>query len=74
MQRDAIYRKNIYRWEQWARIVVGLVAAVAGAVVTGGWARPAIVVTALGVAATGVVGYCPACALVGRKLTDEAAG
>lgn len=64
-----IYRKNIYRWEQWARVGLGV-----AAVIGGFYFAPVSVFgyAALGVgvvmATTGFLGWCPACALVGRRI------
>lgn len=61
----AFYRKNIRSLEQVVRIAAGLVAAVAAFVYLFGWL--AILVAASGVvlALTGIVGYCPMCAMAG---------
>ena len=64
-----LYRKNIYAGEQLARIVLSL-AVVAYALVS----MPArvlsygIALCAVGFALTGAFSWCPACAMVGRKL------
>ena len=63
-----IYRKNLYAWEQMCRVVLGL-ALIAGA----WWALPAGILlygsipTGLILAVTGVFGFCPMCAMVGRR-------
>jgi len=64
-------KKNVPGWERIVRIVAGLVVAVLGAFwlgsgspVGGGIA----IVSGLGFAATGAVGWCPLCAMVGRTL------
>ncbi len=67
------YEKNLPNWERALRVLA------AAALVAGGlWALPG---TALGwllaasgavVALTGFVGFCPACAMVGRKLDRQA--
>lgn len=63
-----LYRKNVGAKERWGRLLAGglmVTCALLGLGVTplGLLMAGAGVVTAL----TGVVGYCPACAMVGRK-------
>ncbi len=67
-----LYRKNIYTWEQMLRIVGGL-ALTAWAVLASGGGVLAIglAITGLGTAASGVLGWCPACAVAGRRLKDK---
>ena len=63
------YRKNVGRAEGWGRLLAGALMTLCG--VFGfnlsplGWL---LVGVGLFTAATGLVGYCPACAMVGRKL------
>lgn len=62
------YRKNLLAWQQVVRLVLG--AALIGVGFTGWLPAPwYYVAMALGaiIAVTGAVGYCPACALVGRR-------
>jgi hypothetical protein len=61
----AFYRKNIRSLEQAVRIAVGVVAAAVAFVYLSGWL--AILAAASGVvlALTGIVGYCPMCAVAG---------
>ena len=69
-----LYRKNLYSWEQIARVAVGLAVAIyAGVDFPGGLglAAYAVIGTGLFLAATGVVGWCPACATVGRRLKSQ---
>lgn len=70
-RRFVLYRKNIYQWEQALRIVAGAGMA--------GWglffAEASLIgylVAASGafLALTGFVGWCPACAMVGRRLRE----
>ena len=64
-------KRNVPGWERIVRIVVGFVVAVAG-----GWwlasgnliAGGIVIVSGLGFAATGLSGWCPLCAMVGRTL------
>ena len=63
-----LYRKNLPNWERWLRVLVGV-----GLITYGLLGAPSLVITALAlvsavvVLATGFVGYCPACALAGRR-------
>jgi len=67
-----IYRKNIYQWEQALRLLAG-----AAMLAYGVWAIPGttwsygLIAVGLVTAATGAFGYCPACAMVGRRLKTE---
>lgn len=63
-----LYRKNIYAWEQWSRIVLGLALVVIGIFgPPGGWIGWLIAVSGAGLGVTGIFGWCPACAMIGRK-------
>ena len=67
-----IYRKNLYTWEQALRLVAS--AGVAGLALfgmQGGLLAYAIIAGAVGFAITGIFGWCPMCAMVGRKLKTE---
>lgn len=67
------YVKNVPTWERIARIVIPICPAILGVQYFGfGAAGIAIVVSAVGIALTGVVGFCPMCAMVGRKLDQKA--
>ena len=63
-----IYAKNLPGWERSIRVGVGMAVA-AYAIVhfdsALGWAMVAV---GAGAALTGFVGFCPACALAGRRL------
>jgi hypothetical protein len=66
------YRKNLYAWEQMLRVIVGGGAAVAAFLLGFGFVTTLIIVgSGVGLALTGVFGYCPACALVGRKIDEK---
>jgi hypothetical protein len=63
-----VYVKNLPMWERSLRIGAGIAVAAYGAFGmcgTGGWA---VVALGAGAALTGVLGFCPACALAGRRL------
>lgn len=68
-----IYVKNLPNWERAARGVMGTLAVVFAVVNWGvsGVAVGAGVMDAV-LALTGLVGFCPMCALVGRKLDKKA--
>ena len=66
-----LYRKNIYQWEQWSRVLLGAAIVVWGAAFAPQpWGYLAIVAGA-GTALTGVFGWCPACAMIGRRIKDK---
>ncbi|NLH81543.1 MAG: DUF2892 domain-containing protein [Phyllobacteriaceae bacterium] len=63
------YAKNVPGWERVLRIVLGAMMLV-GSIA---WFGPTVTGWAVGVmgamaAMTGLVGFCPACAMVGRRL------
>ena len=64
-----LYVKNVPTWERALRILaaIGLVAwGVWGGAGPWGWAALA---AAAGLSLSGLLGFCPACALVGRRLS-----
>ena len=66
------YSKNVPAWERAMRIVMGLAALGFAAA---GWGSPLAVIAGLTgatLALTGLIGFCPMCALAGRKLTRKA--
>ncbi|HMY45966.1 MAG TPA: DUF2892 domain-containing protein [Leptospiraceae bacterium] len=69
---NMIYQKNVPGWERAMRVGLGLLLVVAAAesIYSG---RPMVLsvgllFSAIGIVATGFLGWCPACAMVGRKL------
>jgi hypothetical protein len=70
--RTSIYAKNLPGWERALRGAVALV----GAVLAGAFLPPPLrwigVAAALGFGLTGLVGFCPMCALAGRTLPKKA--
>lgn len=62
------YVKNVPGWERAVRIAAGL--GVAGWAVSslGGLLGWGVAAGAAGLAVSGLVGFCPACALAGRRL------
>ena len=65
------YRKNLFAWEQLLRIVVGLAMVGGGLIYLAGWPGWLVAVGGGMLAVTGVFGYCPACAMIGRKPVDR---
>lgn len=63
------YRKNIRAWEQIVRIVMGIAMVAYGLIAMAGTtAGYGLAAMGLMIGMTGVFGYCPACAMMGRKL------
>jgi hypothetical protein len=63
-----IYVKNLPWWERSLRIGAGLAAAVYANLNVGGVMGWVILAGGVGAAVTGIFGFCPACALAGRRL------
>jgi Protein of unknown function (DUF2892) len=67
MWRTMFYPKNVPNVERIARIALGIV--LIGLVLIGHTAVPGLLLFTAGfVVVTGFVGWCPACALIGRKI------
>lgn len=63
----AIYPKNVPPWERFVRIALSAVAASYGLFfLTAPWSW-AVAASAVGFALTGLFGFCPACAMMGRR-------
>ena len=65
------YRKNVFAWEQLLRIIAGLAMIGGGLLYLAGWPGYALAMSGAALAVTGIFGYCPACAMVGRKPVDR---
>jgi len=63
-----VYVKNVPNGERVLRVVLGAAAAGAGIAMVGGMAGWLIAASAAGLVLSGLFGFCPACAMVGRKL------
>jgi len=69
--KSALYVKNVPGWERAVRIIVALAVAAGGlAVVPAPW-NWVLVAAGIGLGLSGVFGFCPACALVGRRLQQR---
>lgn len=65
------YAKNLPVWERTARVLAGSIMMACGFVLQGLAGTPlgyAVMAAGAGALLTGFVGFCPACAMVGRKL------
>ncbi len=65
-----IYAKNVPNAERVLRVVLGSAAAVAAVVLVNGSAGWLLAAGAAGLVVSGLVGFCPACAMAGRRLKD----
>ena len=63
-----LYVKNVPNGERVLRVVLGAAVAAAGIVMLGGTFGWLIAAGAAGLVLSGLFGFCPACALVGRRI------
>lgn len=66
--KAAFYAKNVPGWERVLRVVLSVTATVLSFVYLRAPLSYVAAASAIGFAITGLVGFCPACALVGRRL------
>ena len=66
------YVKNVPNWERALRIVIGLIAIGAGLKIVGGTTGLLLAAAAAGIVVSGLFGFCPMCAMVGRRLDQRA--
>ena len=62
------YVKNVPTWERALRVIVGLAVVAWSVLALGGLWGAVVALSAAGIAMSGLFGFCPACAMVGRKL------
>jgi len=62
------YVKNVPNGERVLRVVAGLVAAAISLIAVGGTLGVLLAASAGGIVASGLFGFCPMCAMVGRRL------
>jgi hypothetical protein len=62
------YVKNVPTWERVLRVIAGLALAAWAVLALGGLWGTLAALSAAGVVLSGLIGFCPACAMVGRKL------
>jgi hypothetical protein len=65
------YAKNVPGWERAIRIVFGAVIVALALTLLKGIVGVVVAIAALGVVFSGLIGFCPACALVGRRLDKQ---
>jgi len=68
---NAWYRKNIRQWEQWSRVVAGVAMVVAAVAVASVLGTVLLLGGGVFMVVTGFVGWCPACAAIGRSIEDS---
>ncbi|MBI3432467.1 MAG: DUF2892 domain-containing protein [Hydrogenophilales bacterium] len=68
------YVKNLPGWERWLRVGGGVVMAVYALMSVAGIVGGLLVAAGIGTALSGVLGFCPMCALAGRRLAKRARG
>jgi hypothetical protein len=68
--KSAFFLKNVPGWERLLRVAAGMGAAVIGVFAAGPWAA-VVIVTGVIFALTGFFGFCPLCAMVGRRLSSK---
>ncbi len=68
MSTTALYTKNVPIWERLVRILLAVGGVVMGLTVLHGMWSWVVAASSIGLSLTGLVGYCPACAMVGRRL------
>jgi len=68
----AFYRKNIGNAQQLVRVAGSIAAAIAAFVYLAGWLAIVVIAGAIGIALSGLVGYCPMCAMAGIDTRSDA--
>lgn len=66
------YVKNLPFWERTLRLSAGASVAAYALLYLSGWSGRALVGCGASLALTGMIGFCPACALAGRRLAKRA--
>lgn len=66
--RAAFYVKNVPTWERVVRIIVSITVIASGLVFLSQPWNWLVAASGAGLALSGIFGFCPACALAGRRL------
>ena len=69
--RASFYAKNLPTWERALRVLVAVLGASLAVAFVPGSLRWLAAASALGFGVTGLVGFCPMCALAGRRLAEK---
>jgi DUF2892 family protein len=65
-----MFKRNVPGWERVLRATCGVALLVAAAMLPlAGWAMWAVVAGGAGLLASAAMGFCPACAIAGRRLS-----
>lgn len=65
-----IFKRNVPGWERSLRAACGIILLVAAAMMPlAGWPLWAVLAGSAGLLVSALAGFCPACALAGRRLT-----
>jgi hypothetical protein len=65
------YVKNVPNWERVLRVIAGLIVIGISLKFLGGMVGIVVAASAGGIVVSGLFGFCPMCAMVGRKLKVE---
>lgn len=72
--KTAFFVKNIPGWERSVRIILALAILIPGLIFLASTWNWIVALSGAGFGLTGVIGFCPACALVGRRLAQSDKG
>jgi hypothetical protein len=68
--RSMIFKRNVPGWERGLRAACGIVLLVVAAMMSlAGWPLWAVLAGGAGLLVSALAGFCPACALAGRRLS-----
>ena len=70
-EHEMFYVKNLPMWERSLRIGAGMAVIAYAAIGMSGIGVWAVMAAGAGAALTGLIGFCPACALAGRRLAKR---
>lgn len=63
-----MYVKNVPAWERIVRLFIAVAAVAYGLFAATGPLQWIVITSAAGLAMSGLLGFCPACAMIGRRL------